>query len=68
MRLFRAKVGRTRGMGFLDKLRNKGQATKGDVKHQVGKTIGNEQMQVEGKVGSAKGNLKQAGEKVKDAL
>jgi uncharacterized protein YjbJ (UPF0337 family) len=68
MRLFRAEVGRTHCMGFLDKLRNKGQATKGDVKQQVGKAIGNEQMQAEGKVGSVKGNLKQAGENVKDAL
>jgi uncharacterized protein YjbJ (UPF0337 family) len=55
-------------MGFFDKLKNKGQATKGDVKQHAGKAIGNEQMQAEGKVGSAKGNLKQAGEKVKDAL
>jgi uncharacterized protein YjbJ (UPF0337 family) len=55
-------------MGFFDKLKNKSQATKGDAKQQVGKAIGNEQMQVEGKVSSAKGNLKQAGEKVKDAL
>jgi uncharacterized protein YjbJ (UPF0337 family) len=55
-------------MGFFDKLKNKGQAAKGDVKQQAGKAIGNEQMQAEGKAGSAKGNLKQAGEKVKDAL
>jgi uncharacterized protein YjbJ (UPF0337 family) len=55
-------------MGFMNKLRNKGEALKGDAKQKTGKTIGNEQMQAEGKVGSAKGNLKQAGEKVKDAL
>jgi uncharacterized protein YjbJ (UPF0337 family) len=55
-------------MGFFDKLKNKSQATKGDIKQKTGKAIGNEQMQVEGKVGSVKGNLKQAGEKAKDAL
>jgi uncharacterized protein YjbJ (UPF0337 family) len=55
-------------MGFLDKLRNKGEAAKGDAKQKTGKAIGNEQMQAEGKVSSAKGDLKQAGEKVKDAL
>jgi uncharacterized protein YjbJ (UPF0337 family) len=55
-------------MGFLDKFKNKSQAAKGDAKQQAGKAIGNEQMQAEGKVDSVKGNLKQAGEKVKDAL
>jgi uncharacterized protein YjbJ (UPF0337 family) len=55
-------------MGFFDKLKNKGQATKGDAKQKVGKAIDNQQMQAEGKAGSAAGNLKQAGEKVKDAL
>jgi uncharacterized protein YjbJ (UPF0337 family) len=68
MWLFRAVLGKNKTMGIFDKLKNKGQATKGDIKQHTGKAIGNEQMQAEGKVGSAKGNLKQAGEKVKDAL
>jgi uncharacterized protein YjbJ (UPF0337 family) len=55
-------------MGFLDKFKNKSDTLKGDAKQQAGKALGNEQMQAEGKAGSAKGNLKQAGEKVKDAL
>jgi uncharacterized protein YjbJ (UPF0337 family) len=55
-------------MGFFDKLRNKGQASKGDAKQKVGKATDNQQWQAEGKVDSAKGNLKQAGENVKDAL
>jgi uncharacterized protein YjbJ (UPF0337 family) len=55
-------------MGFFDKLKNKSQATKGDAKAKVGKAIDNQQMQAEGKAGSAAGNLKQAGEKVKDAF
>jgi uncharacterized protein YjbJ (UPF0337 family) len=55
-------------MGIFDKLRNKGETLKGDTKQKAGKALGNEQMQAEGKVGSVKGNLKDAGEKVKDAL
>jgi uncharacterized protein YjbJ (UPF0337 family) len=55
-------------MGLMDKFRNKGEAMKGNAKHKIGNATGNEQLQAEGKVDSAKGNLKQAGEKVKDAL
>ena len=55
-------------MGLMDKFRNKAEAAKGDTKNKVGKAIDNQQMQAEGKATSAKGNLKQAGEKVKDAL
>jgi uncharacterized protein YjbJ (UPF0337 family) len=55
-------------MGFMNKFRNKSQAAKGDAKNTLGHATGNEQWQAEGKIDSAKGNLKQAGEKVKDAL
>ena len=55
-------------MGFTDKLRNKLQAGKGQAKEQAGKTTGNRQQQAEGKADKAKGNLKQAGENVKDAF
>jgi uncharacterized protein YjbJ (UPF0337 family) len=55
-------------MGLKNKIKNTGEAVKGDAKTKVGKATGNEQWQAEGKVDSAKGNLKQAGEKVKDAL
>jgi uncharacterized protein YjbJ (UPF0337 family) len=55
-------------MGLFNKTKNKAEAAKGDAKQQAGKAVGNEQMQAEGKATSAKGNLKQAGEKVKDAL
>jgi uncharacterized protein YjbJ (UPF0337 family) len=66
--LFHPHTGITTYMGILDKFKNKGEAAKGDAKQKVGEALGNEQMQAEGKVGSAKGNLKQAGEKVKDAI
>jgi uncharacterized protein YjbJ (UPF0337 family) len=66
--LFRSRSGHNSNMGIFDKFKNKGQAAKGDAKQQAGKALDNQQMQAEGKVDSAKGNLKQAGEKVKDAL
>ncbi|HEX3899387.1 MAG TPA: CsbD family protein [Mycobacteriales bacterium] len=54
-------------MSVMDKIRNFGQSSKGKAKEAVGKNVGNESMTAEGKVDKAKGNLKQAGEKVKDA-
>ena len=56
------------GMGGMDKMKNAGESAKGKAKEGLGKTVGNESMQAEGKVDKAKGNLKQAGEKVKDAV
>jgi len=51
-----------------DKAKNAAQIAKGKVKEATGKSIGNEEMQVEGEMDQFKGNLKQAGEKVKDAF
>ena len=55
-------------MATEDKARNKVTEMKGKAKKETGKAIGNEQMEAEGKTDEAKGNLKQAGEKVKDAF
>lgn len=55
-------------MGTMDKLRDKAEATKGEIKQDVGKATDNEQWQAEGKADQMKGDLKQAGEKVKDAF
>jgi uncharacterized protein YjbJ (UPF0337 family) len=52
----------------MDKAKNVGESAKGKAKEAVGQTVGNESMRTEGKVDKAKGNLKQAGEKVKDAV
>ena len=41
---------------------------KGKVKEGLGKAAGNESLEAEGHADQAKGNLKQAGEKVKDAF
>jgi len=55
-------------MATEDKAANKVTETKGKAKEALGKATGNEQMEAEGKADQAKGNLKQAGEKVKDAF
>jgi len=55
-------------MGIVDKAKDKAQAAKGDVKDKVGSATNDRSMQAEGKGDKAAGNLKQAGEKVKDAL
>lgn len=51
-----------------DKIENKGEELKGRAKEAVGDATGNEQWQAEGKADQAKGSLKQAGEKIKDAV
>jgi uncharacterized protein YjbJ (UPF0337 family) len=51
-----------------DKAKNKVQATKGKVKKDAGKALDDPYMEGEGKADQVKGNLKQAGEKVKDAF
>jgi len=51
-----------------DAAENKAEELKGKVKEGVGNATGNEQWQAEGKADQAKGALKQAGEKVKDAV
>jgi uncharacterized protein YjbJ (UPF0337 family) len=51
-----------------DKANNSAQVAKGKVKEVAGKATGNEQMESDGRVDQSKGNLKQAGEKVKDAF
>ncbi|MDQ1537678.1 MAG: hypothetical protein QOE58_2071 [Actinomycetota bacterium] len=55
-------------MGWEDKLDNKAEEAKGEAKERLGSATNNEEMEQEGKVDQATGNLKQAGEKVKDAF
>jgi uncharacterized protein YjbJ (UPF0337 family) len=55
-------------MGWDDKMENKKDEAKGAAKEQLGKATDDEQMQQEGKTDQTKSNLKQAGEKVKDAF
>ena len=55
-------------MSKEDKIDNKAQELKGKVKEAVGKTVGNESLEAEGKKDQTVGNLKNAGENVKDAF
>jgi len=55
-------------MSSEDKLSNKAQELKGKVKEGAGDATDNERLENEGRADQTKGNLKQAGEKVKDAF
>jgi uncharacterized protein YjbJ (UPF0337 family) len=55
-------------MGNQDKLENKADEKVGEAKEAVGKASGDDELQGEGKADQTKANLKQAGEKVKDAF
>lgn len=55
-------------MGRHEKAKNKAQETKGQIKEAVGKATGDDHLEAEGEADQAKGNLKQAGEKIKDAF
>ncbi len=55
-------------MGYDDKARNEAEELKGKVKEEYGDLTDDERMEAEGKGEQVKANLKQAGEKVKDAF
>jgi uncharacterized protein YjbJ (UPF0337 family) len=55
-------------MGTKSKASNKAQNLKGVVEEQVGSATGNEDLQAKGKTNQMKSSLKDAGEKVRDAL
>ena len=55
-------------MSGTDKAKNKAQELGGKAKEAVGKVTGDKDTQNEGKGDQAKSNLKDAGEKVKDAF
>jgi uncharacterized protein YjbJ (UPF0337 family) len=55
-------------MGTTDKAKNDAQRAKGKMKETVGKVTGNDKLRAKGKSDQTKGNFKQAGEKIKDAV
>ncbi|MFJ8966150.1 CsbD family protein [Lentzea sp. NBC_00516] len=55
-------------MGADEKFSNKADELKGRAKEAVGDATDNEQWQAEGRAERAKADIKQAGEKVKDAF
>jgi len=55
-------------MGADDKTQNKVEEITGDAKERIGGAAGDDEMRREGERDQSKANLKQAGEKVKDAF
>jgi uncharacterized protein YjbJ (UPF0337 family) len=55
-------------MSADNKAKNTAEKAKGNVKEGLGKATGDKSLEAEGQGDQAKGNLKQAGEKVKDAF
>jgi uncharacterized protein YjbJ (UPF0337 family) len=55
-------------MGLDDKIDNKTEELAGKAKEGVGKATGDDELEIQGKADQLKSNLKQAGEKVKDAF
>ena len=55
-------------MGLEDKIKNAAEDAKGHGKEAAGKATNDEQLQAEGQTDQSKADLKNAGEKVKDAF
>lgn len=55
-------------MGLGDKIENAAEKAGGKGKEAAGSAMGDESLKNEGKADQAKGNVKQAGEKAKDAF
>jgi uncharacterized protein YjbJ (UPF0337 family) len=55
-------------MGTDDKIENKAQELGGKAKERVGDATDDEQLEAEGRTDQAKADVKQAGEKIKDAF
>jgi uncharacterized protein YjbJ (UPF0337 family) len=55
-------------MGLGDKIENAAEKAGGKGKEAAGSATGDESLKAEGQADQAKGDLKQAGEKVKDAF
>lgn len=55
-------------MGIGDKMKNAAESAKGKLKERTGDATDNEDLQAEGQAEKTKADLKQAGEKAKDAF
>jgi len=54
-------------MSISKKIAHKAEAVKGGAKRMVGRMTGSRRLRAEGRADKAKGSLKQAGAKIKDA-
>jgi uncharacterized protein YjbJ (UPF0337 family) len=55
-------------MSGIDKMKNKAEELSGKGKEAVGDATGDRDLQAEGRKDQASGNVKQAGEKIKDVF
>ncbi len=55
-------------MSGIDKAKNKAEELSGKGKESMGRATGDRDLEAEGQADQASGNLKQAGEKVKDVF
>jgi uncharacterized protein YjbJ (UPF0337 family) len=55
-------------MSIFKKIAHKAEALKGGAKKRAGRITGSRRLRAEGRTDQAKGNLKQAGAKTKDAF
>ena len=55
-------------MATDDKFRNKGEDLKGKAKETIGQATDDEELEAQGRADQTKSSLKDAGEKVKDAI
>lgn len=55
-------------MGFSDKMNNKARELRGRMKRNAGEVTGDRGLQARGRAEEMAGNLRQAGEKIKDAF
>ncbi|MBF6046995.1 CsbD family protein [Streptomyces sp. NRRL B-1677] len=55
-------------MSFAKKFRDMKQVLHGRIKQNLGRATGNKRLRTEGKTDQVAGNLKQSGEKAKDAF
>ena len=55
-------------MSFEDKVDNKSEDLRGKAKEAVGRTTDDEELEAQGRGDQAKADVKQAGEKLKDAF
>jgi uncharacterized protein YjbJ (UPF0337 family) len=55
-------------MSATNKIKNAAQSARGDVKEEAGKVTNNPRLEAEGRGDKVAGSVKQAGEKLKDAV
>ena len=55
-------------MGFADKMDNKARELRGRIKRNAGQVTGDRRLEAEGTAEEMGGNLRQVGEKIKDAF